>query len=261
MSGNHDQSFECAPKQVDAAADRGADVIRPQTYAVEIMTPNLRVCGLVVDHANSLLGGGRFDVLYHEVRTSGGPRAPITLREDVCGDLALLECTSTYPATPQNTNISTIPHMPAWFGCEVSLSDHTMGCGAAMAATAQDAEVIEKHFILRRAGGGVDSALSMEPHGLRQLPEEAERAGLAVGQVSCGPTATEVKSLAFRRSLYIAQDMKAGEVLTRENLRGVRPGFGLPHKPLESLLGQRIGRDVAAGTPMAWALLSPESAA
>ena len=178
-------------------------------------------------------------------------------RDAGCQDLVLLKCTSTYPATADNTNISTIPHLRALFGCEVGLSDHTMGCGVSVAATALGATVIEKHFTLRRADGGVDSSFSMEPLELRQLREETERAWQAVGQIAYGPTAAEMKSLAFRRSLYIAQDMKAGERLTTENLRCVRPGFGLPPKHLDSLLGQHIGRDVVAGTPMAWALLSP----
>ena len=128
-----------------------------------------------------------------------------------------------------------------------------------MAATALGATVIEKHFTLRRADGGVDSSFSMEPHELRQLREETERAMQAVGHVSYGPTEAEIKSLAFRRSLYIAQDMRAGDMLTSENLRCVRPGFGLAPKHLDSLLGQRIGRDALAGTPMAWALLTPDS--
>lgn len=182
-------------------------------------------------------------------------------REAGCHDLVLLKCTSTYPATAANTNISTIPHLRSMFSCEVGLSDHTMGCGVSVAATALGATVIEKHFTLRRADGGVDASFSMEPHELRQLREETERAWQAVGQVSYGPTAAEMKSLVFRRSLYIAQNLKAGDVLTPENLRCVRPGFGLPPKHLDSLLGQRIGRDVVAGTPMAWSLLTPESAA
>jgi pseudaminic acid synthase len=177
-------------------------------------------------------------------------------REAGCRDLVLLKCTSTYPATADNTNISTIPHMRTLFGCEVGLSDHTMGCGVSVAATALGASVIEKHFTLRRADGGVDSSFSMEPTELRQLREETERAWQAVGQVSYGPTAAELKSLAFRRSLYIAQDLQAGDVLTRQNLRSVRPGFGLAPKHLDSLLGQRIGQAAPAGTPMSWALLT-----
>ncbi|MDH4376863.1 MAG: pseudaminic acid synthase [Ramlibacter sp.] len=179
-------------------------------------------------------------------------------RDAGCSELVLLKCTSTYPATAANTNISTIPHLRTLFDCEVGLSDHTMGCGVSVAATALGATVIEKHFTLCRADGGVDSSFSMEPQELRQLREETERAWQAVGQVSYGPTSAEIQSLAFRRSLYIARDLKAGEVLTRDNLRCVRPGFGLPPKHLDILLGQCIGRDVTAGTPMAWRLLSPE---
>lgn len=177
-------------------------------------------------------------------------------REAGCRDLVLLKCTSTYPATAENTHISTIPHMRTLFNCEVGLSDHTMGCGVAVAATALGATVIEKHFTLRRADGGVDSAFSMEPQELRQLREETERAALALGQVQYGPTAAEIKSLVFRRSLYIAKDMKAGDILTRENLRCVRPGLGLPPKYFDTLLGLRIVRGVSAGTPMDWSLLA-----
>lgn len=177
-------------------------------------------------------------------------------REVGCRDLVLLKCTSTYPATAENTNISTIPHMRALFGCEVGLSDHTMGCGVSVAATALGATVIEKHFTLRRADGGVDSAFSMEPQELQQLREETERAAQAIGQVSYGPTVAELKSLDFRRSLYIAKDMKAGDVLTRENLRCVRPGFGLPPKHYDTLLGLALGKDATAGTPMCWSLLN-----
>ena len=182
-------------------------------------------------------------------------------REAGCRDLVLLKCTSTYPATAADSNVSTIPHMRTLFGCEVGLSDHTMGCGVSVAATALGATVIEKHFTLRRADGGVDSAFSMEPAELRQLREETERAWQAVGQVGYGPTAAEMKSLVFRRSLYIAQDLKAGDVLTRESLRCVRPGFGLAPRHLDSLLGQRVGQAVKAGTPMAWSLLGTEPTA
>ena len=176
-------------------------------------------------------------------------------REAGCRDLVLLKCTSTYPATAENTNISTIPHMRTLFGCEVGLSDHTMGCGVSVAAAALGATVIEKHFTLRRADGGVDSSFSMEPLELQQLREETIRAWQAVGQVRYGPTSAEMKSLAFRRSLYVAQYMQAGELFTRANLRSVRPGFGLPPKYLDSLLGRRAGRDVEPGTPMSWDLL------
>jgi pseudaminic acid synthase len=172
-----------------------------------------------------------------------------------CRDLVLLKCTSTYPATPESSNILTIPHMRRLFDCEVGLSDHTMGVGAAIAAVAHGATVIEKHFTLRRADGGVDSAFSLEPDELRMLVIETERAWQSLGRVSYGACEAEQKSLAFRRSIYIAVDIKAGEVLTRENLRCIRPGMGLPPKHYEVLLGRRVNRDVKKGTPMNWELL------
>ena len=177
-------------------------------------------------------------------------------REAGCSDLVLLKCTSSYPATAENTNIATIPHLRAMFGCEVGLSDHTMGCGVAVAATALGATLIEKHFTLRRADGGVDSAFSMEPHELRQLREETERAAQALGQVRYGPTASEMKSLIFRRSLYIARDVAAGELLTHSNIRCVRPGHGLPPKYVSHVIGRRAARAASAGTPVSWDLLA-----
>ncbi|WP_309090539.1 pseudaminic acid synthase [Phenylobacterium sp.] len=179
-----------------------------------------------------------------------------TAREAGCQDLMILKCTSTYPAKAENTNILTIPHMRAMFGCEVGLSDHTMGSGVAVAAVALGATLVEKHFTLARADGGVDSAFSMEPDELRRLVEDVENARLSLGQVNYGPTPAEIKSLGFRRSLYIARDVKAGEVLTPEKVRVVRPGFGLPPKFLESVIGRRASRDAPAGTPVAWDLLA-----
>jgi len=172
-----------------------------------------------------------------------------------CTDLVLLKCTSTYPATPANTNILTIPHLRNMFGCEVGLSDHTMGCGVAVAATALGATVIEKHFTLARAEGGVDSSFSLEPAEFALLRTETERAAQALGQVSYGATAAEQPSLAFRRSLYIARDVKAGEVLTPDNLRCVRPGFGMEPRFLETVMGMQVRCDAPAGTPLSWDLL------
>lgn len=172
-----------------------------------------------------------------------------------CKDLVLLKCTSTYPASPENTNLRTIPHLRELFGCEVGLSDHTMGIGAAVAAIALGATVIEKHFTLRRADGGVDSAFSLEPEEMAALAIETERAWQALGQVCYGATEAEQDSLVFRRSLYIAEDVKASDVLTRKNLRAVRPGYGLPPKYLEQLLGRKVNQAVKKGTPMQWELL------
>lgn len=172
-----------------------------------------------------------------------------------CRDLVLLKCTSTYPATPLNTNLRTIPHLRDLFGCEVGLSDHTMGIGAAVASIALGGSVVEKHFTLRRSDGGVDSAFSLEPEEMRAVVTECERAWQALGKVSYGPTNAEQSSLQYRRSLYIAQDMKAGEVLTAENLRRIRPGLGLAPKHYEQLLGRKVKMDVKKGTALSWDIL------
>lgn len=176
-------------------------------------------------------------------------------REAGCKDLVLLKCTSTYPATPENTDILTIPHMRELFGCEVGLSDHTMGIGVSVASVALGATVIERHFTLDRAEGGVDSAFSMEPDELSHLVLETKRAWQSLGQVNYGPTAAEIKSLQFRRSLYVVRDLKAGDVLTRDNLRAIRPGLGLPPKYLEQLLGKVVGHDIKKGTALTWAAI------
>lgn len=170
--------------------------------------------------------------------------------------IVILKCTSTYPASPCNTNISTIPNMREAFGVEVGLSDHTMGCGVAVAAVGLGAVLVEKHFTLRRADGGVDSAFSMEPEEFRMLREETERAWQAIGKISYGGTSAEDKSRAFRRSLYIARDVAEGEELTTENLRIIRPGYGLPPKLYRELLGRKARRALSAGTPVSWDLVS-----
>jgi pseudaminic acid synthase len=177
-------------------------------------------------------------------------------REAGCKDLILLKCTSTYPATAENTNILTIPHLRELFGCEVGLSDHTMGVGVSVASVALGATVIEKHFTLARADGGVDSAFSMEPGEMAQLVVESERARQALGLVSYGPTEKEKKSLVFRRSLYIVEDMQAGDVLTATNLRAIRPGYGLSPKYLSALIGRRLSGNVKKGTAISWDLLA-----
>jgi N-acetylneuraminate synthase len=173
-------------------------------------------------------------------------------REAGCKELVLLKCTSTYPATAENTNILTIPHLRELFDCEVGLSDHTMGVGVSVAAVALGATVIEKHFTLRRADGGVDSAFSMEPGEMAQLLVETQRAWQALGQVSYGATEAEKNSIQFRRSLYVVEDINAGDKLTRKNLRAIRPGLGLATKYLEQVLGKTVNCDVNRGTALAW---------
>jgi len=177
-------------------------------------------------------------------------------REAGCKDLILLKCTSTYPATAGNTNILTIPHMRELFDCEVGLSDHTMGIGVSVASVALGATVIEKHFTLNRADGGVDSSFSMEPAEMAQLVVETERAWQALGKVSYGATEAEKKSLQFRRSLYVVKDLKAGDVLSPENVRAIRPGYGLPTKFMDVFIGKSVTSDVLRGTPLSWKLFN-----
>jgi N-acetylneuraminate synthase len=179
-----------------------------------------------------------------------------TARDAGCQEIILLKCTSTYPATPANTNICTIPNMRDAFGCQVGLSDHTMGIGVAVASVALGATLIEKHFTLRRADGGVDSSFSLEPEEFAQLRVETERAWLAMGKVTYGGTQAEAKSRAFRRTLYISKDVRAGEALSSDNMRIVRPGFGLAPKFYDIVLGKRVNRDLPAGTPVQWDLIA-----
>lgn len=178
--------------------------------------------------------------------------AVLTARSHGAVDIVLLKCTSTYPATPINTNLRTLAHLRDAFGCQVGLSDHTMGVGASIAAIALGATVIEKHFTLRRADGGVDSAFSMEPEEFKLLRVESERAWQALGQVTYGGTQAEEKSKNFRRSLYVSRPVQRGETLTRENVRIVRPAYGLAPKFIDIVLGKRANRDLPAGTPLDW---------
>ena len=176
-------------------------------------------------------------------------------REEGCDDIILLKCTSTYPALPENSNLRTIPHMRELFKCQVGLSDHTLGIGVAVAAVAFGAVLIEKHFTLSRAEGGVDAAFSMEPEEMRALVLETERAWQALGEVKYGYVEAEKNSVKSRRSLYVVKDMKAGEAFTKENLKTIRPGLGLPPKYYDILLGKKVKRDVKKGTPVSWDLI------
>lgn len=177
------------------------------------------------------------------------------VRDAGCEDLVLLKCTSSYPASPEDSNLRTIPHLQDLFGCQVGLSDHTRGIGAAVAAVALGASVIEKHFTLRRADGGVDSLFSLEPAEMAALVEESERAWAALGEVSYGTSAVEAGSVQFRRSLYVVADLKEGDALTAHTVRAIRPGYGLPPREWDRILGRRVRRDVPRGTPLSWDLL------
>ena len=173
-------------------------------------------------------------------------------REAGCKDLVLLKCTSSYPAPPENSNLANIPHMADMFDCHIGFSDHTLGIGVAVAAAAFGAVVIEKHLTLRRDDGGVDAAFSSEPDELAAMVQETARAAVAFGNVRYGPTEADTKSLQFRRSLYIVEDMKAGDILTPANLRAIRPGLGLPPKFIDQLMGRKVARDIARGTAASW---------
>jgi N-acetylneuraminate synthase len=172
-----------------------------------------------------------------------------------CKKLILLKCTSAYPATPKDANLLTIPNMRELFRVQIGLSDHTMGIGVSIASVALGATVIEKHFTLDRKEGGVDSAFSIEPAELKMLVEESKKAWESLGKVSYERGETETKSLVFRRTLYIAEDMKAGDMFNEKNLRAIRPGLGLAPKYMDSFLGKRISKDTAKGTPLSWDVL------
>ncbi len=170
-------------------------------------------------------------------------------------NIVLLKCTSSYPSTPESTNIRTIPHLRDMFDVQVGLSDHSMGIGVAAAAVALGATVVEKHFTLSRAEGGVDSAFSLEPAEMKALVIETERAWQALGEISYGVTEKEAGSRKVRRSLYVAEDMKAGEPFTEKNLRAIRPGSGLHPKYYERLMGKRVKTDLKRGTPVTWEMI------
>ena len=176
-------------------------------------------------------------------------------REAGCKDLVLLKCTSTYPATPANSNVRTIPHLRELFGCEVGLSDHSMGVGVSVAAVALGATVVEKHFTLDRSAGGVDASFSLEPAEMASLVVETERAWQALGKVQYGATEAELKSVVYRRSLYVTADMAAGDSFTRDNLRAIRPGLGLPPKHTDAVLGRCARAPIKRGTPLDWSLV------
>ena len=166
-------------------------------------------------------------------------------------DIIIFKCTSTYPATPENTNLRTIPVFQSIFeDCVIGLSDHTMGIGAAVGAVALGARVIEKHFTLRRADGGVDSAFSLEPAELNALVVETERVFQAMGGIQLDTQKVEEKSRQFKRSIYVAQDIAAGEELTRKNVRVIRPGDGLAPKFYEELIGKKAQQALSKGTPL-----------
>jgi N-acetylneuraminate synthase len=174
-------------------------------------------------------------------------------------EIALLHCTSGYPTPPEESNLRTLPHLAEAFGVVAGLSDHTPGTAVPVAAVALGAALIEKHFTLRRADGGPDAAFSLEPEELAELVANCRTAWSALGKINYELEASEKGNKTFRRSLYVVQDIPAGGILTAENVRSIRPGYGLPPKHLPDVLGKRAGRAIARGTPLNWSLLEPES--
>jgi N-acetylneuraminate synthase len=176
-------------------------------------------------------------------------------RSGGCTDLVLLACTASYPAPPEQSNLRRLPVLADVFGVPVGLSDHTLGLGAPLAAVALGACVIEKHVTLDRGDGGVDSAFSLEPHEVRALVADSERAWQALGGTTIGPTEAERESLRFRRSLYVVEDVRAGQPVTGANVRSIRPAGGLAPDAITSVLGRTFRTAAAKGTPLTWDLV------
>ncbi|MEU1386436.1 MULTISPECIES: pseudaminic acid synthase [unclassified Nonomuraea] len=188
--------------------------------------------------------------------TAGEIEAAVTAaREAGCTQLAVLSCTASYPASPAESNLRSLPLLAALTGAEVGVSDHTPGIGAALAAVALGACLIEKHVTLSRADGGVDAAFSLEPPELAALVEESERAWQSLGRPVLGPRASEREGLRFRRSLYVVRDVRAGEAVTGENVRSIRPAGGLRPDAIDEVTGRRFTRDAPLGTPLTWDLI------
>lgn len=176
-------------------------------------------------------------------------------RQGGCRELVLLACTASYPAKPEDANIRTIPTLMEAFGVPVGLSDHTLGIGVAVASVALGGCAIEKHVTLRRADGGVDSEFSLEPHELAALCIETDAARRGLGAARFGPRESEQETLRLRRSLYVVADVRAGQPVTRENIRSIRPAGGLPTDAIAVVLGRSFSRDVPRGTPLTWDLV------
>ena len=182
-----------------------------------------------------------------------------TLRRSGATGIALLKCTSAYPAAPDSMNLKTIPHLQETFGVVAGLSDHTLGSVAALAAVALGASIVEKHFTLARADGGADSAFSMEPAELARMVSDLRQAEQAVGRVSYERSPAEQASLTFRRSLFVVEDVRKGEVFTVRNVRSIRPSGGLPPRELSKVLGRTAAADIPRGAPLSWDLVSRTS--
>jgi len=171
--------------------------------------------------------------------------------------VALLKCTSAYPAPPEEINLSTIPHLVEAFEVPVGLSDHTLGSTVAVGAVALGACIVEKHFTLSQELTGPDSSFSMEPQEFRQMVNAIRLVEKSLGKVNYGVTSSEKASQVFRRSLFAVENIKAGEAFNAHNVRSIRPGFGLPPKYLKDLQGRKAAKDIEKGTPLGWGMIIP----
>jgi N-acetylneuraminate synthase len=178
------------------------------------------------------------------------------IREAGNNQLALLKCTSGYPALPEEMNLRTIPHLADAFDVPAGLSDHTLGIGVAVAAMALGACIVEKHFTLSRSIPGPDSAFSLEPDEFKAMVEAIRTVEKALGQVQYGVSENEAKSRVFRRSLFVVKDTAAGEIFSEDNVRSIRPGHGLAPKYLNDVLGRQAALDIKCGTPLVWNLIT-----
>ncbi len=181
------------------------------------------------------------------------------LRESGCSKIIILKCTSSYPASPSSANLKTIQHMRHRYQCPIGISDHTLGLGVSLASISFGAVMIEKHFTLDRSQGGLDAPFSMEPSELNQLVTESNAAWKAQGKVFYGPTKQETGSRLFRRSLYLTSDVKKGDMITKKNVRAIRPGMGLSPKYFEKVLGLFVTQKHKMGTPLSWDMLTDDS--
>lgn len=178
-----------------------------------------------------------------------------------CDDLTLLVCTSSYPASPDEAHLRRIPALADLFGVKVGLSDHTLGIGVSVAAAALGATMIEKHVTISRSAGGVDSAFSLEPHELQALVVSCDQAVRALGSASAWSTSSEQESVRLRPSLYVTRDVRAGDLVSTETVRSVRPSGGLPPDTIDVLTGRAFTRDAPAGTPVQWELFTGHDSA
>ncbi|MDI6758102.1 MAG: pseudaminic acid synthase [Candidatus Omnitrophota bacterium] len=328
MSGNHNQSLECAFQIIEAAANAGVDALKIQTYTADTMTIDSQNSDFMINDEKSLWKGQSLYQLYQKaytpwewqkeifkkchdlgiigfstpfdvtavdfleklnvpcykiasfentdhilLRKVASTHKPVfmsigmatleeisesvsLLKENGCTSLALLKCTSSYPALPNESNIITIKDICGKFSCcAVGLSDHTMGFGVAVASIALGSSIIEKHFTLSRAEGGVDSAFSVEPEEMKRLIEECKKAWQSIGEIKYGPTNSEISAFKYRRSLYFVSNLRKGEKITAMNVRSIRPAFGLATKYYDFILGRRVAKDVEKGTPVSWDLV------